>query len=69
MNVRDFNKLLDECTKINNQDLNDADLNKWLTYKPAVITFLHHLHNVSFSELQLIWILWFVVVDSFVSKI
>lgn len=41
----------------------------FLTYKPAIITFLHHLYNVSFSELQLVWILWFVVVNSFISKI
>lgn len=41
----------------------------FLTYKPAIITFLHHLHYVSLSELQLICILWFVVVNGFVSKI
>lgn len=39
-----------------------------LTYKPAIITLLHHLYNVSFSELQLVSVLWFVVVNRFVSK-
>lgn len=43
--------------------------NNFLTYKPAIITFLYHLNSVSFSELQLVWILGFVVVNSFVSKI
>lgn len=49
------------------QSLNEISL--FLTYKPAIITFLHNLYNVSFSELQLIWILGFVVVNGFVSRI
>lgn len=42
--------------------------NQLRTYEPAIITFLHHLHNVSLSQLQLVRILGFVVVNSFVSN-